>query len=205
MNKLKLLLLSAFAGTLIVSCQKGTTGPAGAAGVTGATGAAGAAGTDSILYSAPIRLVMNPVLDTANDWYGFVDSVGAPALTQDVISQDIVLGYVYVPFGGTGDSAWVSVDNNTNDGVEMFPQVGLFVVESFWTDFVTANNNGDLTGIQFKYFIIPPSLLSSISQLTTQPPVTPTALKRMSYTKAMTTLALHPSEAGNIRTAATIR
>jgi hypothetical protein len=204
MNKLKLLLLSAFAGTLIVSCQKGNTGPAGAAGVTGAAGAAGAAGTDSILYSAPIRLAMNPFLDTANDWNGYVDSVGATALTQSVITQDIVLGYVYVPFGGTGDSAWVSVDNNTNAGVEMFPQVGLFVVESFWTDFTTPNY-GDLTGIQFKYFIIPPSLLSSISQLTTQLPVTPDALKRMSYAKAMSTLAIHPSEAGNIGTAKTIR
>jgi hypothetical protein len=204
MNKLKLLLLSAFAATLIVSCQKGNTGPAGAAGVTGAAGAAGAAGTDSILYSAPIRLAMNPFLDTANDWNGYVDSVGATALTQSVITQDIVLGYVYVPFGGTGDSAWVSVDNNTNAGVEMFPQVGLFVVESFWTDFTTPDNTyGDLTGIQFKYFIIPPSLLSSISQLTTT--VTPVALKRMSYAQAMTTLNIHPSEAGNIGTAATIR
>jgi len=203
MNNMKLLLLTALAGTLIVSCKKGDTGPAGAAGSTGATGAAG---TDSILYSAPIRLAMNPYYDTANDWNGYIDTLGAPVLTQSVLAQDIILGYVYVPFAGTGDSAWVSVDNGTNDGMEMFPQVGLFVVESWWTDFVTPDTNrGDLTGIQFKYFIIPPSLLSSISQMTTQMPVAPDALRRMSYAKAMSTLALHPTEGGNIGTAKTIR
>ena len=122
MKNLKLLFLPILAGSLmIVSCQKGNTGPAGAAG---ATGAAGAAGTDSILYSAPIRLVMNLDEDTVNYNNAYTDSIAAPALTQAVINKDIILGYVYVPFGGVGDSAWVSIDNDANLEAEMFPLVG---------------------------------------------------------------------------------
>jgi len=205
MKNLKLLFLPILAGSLMfVSCQKGNTGAAGAAGAagaTGATGAAGAAGTDSILYSAPIRLVMNPVLDTANDYNGYVDSIAAPALTQAVINQDIILGYLYVPFGGAGDSAWVNVDDDANQGVELFPLVGLIRLESFWTDYVTPDGTyGDLTGIQFKYFIVPPSVLTTTSQLTTQ-----ASLKKLSYGQAMTVLGIKPSPTGNIGTAKTIQ
>lgn len=205
MKNLKLLFLPVLAGSLmIVSCQKGNTGPAGPAGAAGAAGAAGvngAAGTDSILYSAPIRLAMNPVYDTANDYYGYADSIATPALTQAVISQDIVLGYIYVPFGGVGDSAWVNIDNDANLGAEMFPQVGLIRVESFWTDFATLTGNyGDLTGIQFKYFIVPPSVLTTTSQLTTV-----ASLKKLSYGQAMTVLGIKPSPTGNIGTAKTIQ
>jgi hypothetical protein len=204
MKNLKLLFLPILAGSLmIVSCQKGNTGPAGAAGATGATGAAGtngAAGTDSILYSAPIRLVMNPVFDTVNDYYGYVDSIAAPALTQAVINQDIILGYVYVPFSTAGDSAWVSVDNDANLQAELFPLVGLIRLESFWTDFTTTSGNGgDLTGIQFKYFIVPPSVLTTTSQITTA------SLKKLSYGQAMSVLGIKPSATGNIGTAKTIQ
>jgi hypothetical protein len=204
MKNLKLLFLPILAGSLmIVSCQKGNTGPAGAAGATGAAGAAGtngAAGTDSILYSAPIRLVMNPVYDTVNQYYGYVDSIAAPALTQAVINQDIILGYVYVPFSTAGDSAWVSVDNDANLSAELFPLVGLIRLESFWTDFTTPDGNGgDLTGIQFKYFIVPPSVLTTTSQITTA------SLKKLSYGQAMSVLGIKPSATGNIGTAKTIQ
>jgi hypothetical protein len=205
MKNLKLLFLPILAGSLmIVSCQKGNTGAAGAAGATGATGAtgaAGAAGTDSILYSAPIRLVMNLDEDTANNNYAYTDSIATPALTQAVINQDIILGYLYVPFGGAGDSAWVSVDNDANQEAEIFPSVGLIRVESYWTDFTTPDgNNGDLTGIQFKYFIVPPSVLATSSQLTTA-----ASLKKLSYGQAMTVLGIKPSATGNIGTAKTIQ
>jgi hypothetical protein len=202
MKNLKLLFLPILAGSLmIVSCQKGNTGAAGAAGATGATGAAGAAGTDSILYSAPIRLVMNPVYDTANGYNGYVDSIAAPALTQAVINNDIVLGYLYEPFGGAGDSAWVSVDNDANQGAELFPLVGLIRLECFWTDFTTVSGyGGDLTGLQFKYFIVPPSVLTTTSQLTTT-----ASLKKLSYGQAMTVLGIKPSANGNIGTAKTIQ
>jgi hypothetical protein len=50
----------------------------------------------------------------------------------------------------------------------MFPLVGVIRLECFWTDFTTLTGNyGDLTGIQFKYFIVPPSVLTTTSQLTT--------------------------------------
>lgn len=205
MKNLKLLFLPVMAGSLmIVSCQKGNTGAAGAmgaTGATGATGAAGAAGTDSILYSAPIRLVMNYVYDTVNFDYGFTDSIAAPALTQAVINNDIILGYVYVPFSTAGDSAWVSVDNDVHEGSEMFPLVGLIRLECFWTDFKTYTGYyGDLTGMQFKYFIVPPSVLTTTSQLTTTE-----SLKKLSYAQAMTVLGIKPSATGNIGTAKTIQ
>ena len=183
---------------MIVSCQKGNTGPAGAAG---ATGAAGAAGTDSILYSAPIRLVMNLDEDTVNYNNAYTDSIAAPALTQAVINKDIILGYVYVPFGGVGDSAWVSIDNDANLEAEMFPLVGLIRIESYWTDFTTFSGyGGDLTGLQFKYFIVPPSVLTTTSQLTTA-----ASLKKLSYGQAMSVLGIKPSATGNIGTAKTIQ
>jgi hypothetical protein len=208
MKNLKLLFLPVLAGSLmIVSCQKGNTGPAGPAGTPGAAGAAGAAGangaagTDSILYSAPIRLAMNQYYDTANGNYPYVDSIAAPALTQADINQDIILAYLYVPFGGTGDSAWVSIDNDANLEAEMFPQVGLIVLESYWADFATPDGNyADLTGMQFKYFIVPPSVLTTTSQLTTA-----ASLKKLSYGQAMTVLGIKPSPTGNIGTAKTIQ
>jgi hypothetical protein len=144
---------------------------------------------------------MNDVYDTANGYYGYADSIAAPALTQAVINQDIIIGYIYVPFGGVGDSAWVSVDNDANLGAEMFPLVGLIRLESFWTDFATPDGNyGDLTGIQFKYFIVPPSVLTTTSQLTTVE-----SLKKLSYAQAMTVLGIKPSATGNIGTAKTIQ
>jgi hypothetical protein len=212
MNNLKILFLSFLAGSLMfVSCEKGnagaagTAGAAGAAGVAGAAGAAGASGTDSILYSGSITLAMNPYFDTANGYNGYVDSIAAPALTQAVINQDIIIGYLYVPYGGAGDSAWVSIDNDANQEAELFPHLGLLVVEAYWSDFETfSGNRGDFTGMQFKYFIIPPSVLTPISQLTTVAPVAPDALKKMSYASAMTALGIKPSAAGNIGTAKTI-
>jgi len=196
---------------MIVSCTKGNNGAAGAdgaAGAAGATGAAGAAGTDSILYSAPITLAMNPYDDTVNDWKGYIDSLAAPALTQAVISKDIILGYVYVPYGSVvaKDSAWVSIDNQANQGMEIFATTGLLVVEAWWTDFVTPNSgDGNLTGFKFKYFIIPPGVLSSLSQLTTVPPPVPTDYKRMSYAQAMTALGLRFSATGQIVNAKQIK
>jgi hypothetical protein len=195
MKNLKLFLFILAGSLMVVSCKKGDIGPAGAPGAAGPAGTAGTAGTDSILYSAPIILAMNPYNDLANDDYGYLDSIAAPALTQAAINQDIILGYVYVPFGASNDSAWVSIDNETNQGIEMFPQVGKILIESFWTEFSTPNGNGDLTGFKFKYFIIPPSILASSSQLTT---VEPTDYKHMSYSKAMTVLGLKPSATGNI-------
>jgi len=193
MKNVKMLFVSALAGSLmIVSCKKGDVGPAGA------TGPQGTAGTDSIFYSAPITLAMNSYNDVANDWNGYLDSIAAPVLTQTVIDQDIILGYLYVPYGSGTDSAWVSIDNTTNQGAEMFPKVGKIMVESWWTDFQTyTGNGGDLTGIKFKFFVIPPSLLTGATQLTT---VEPDALKHMSYDKAMTVLGIHPTVAGNIVT-----
>jgi hypothetical protein len=203
------LFLSLLAGSLtIVSCQKGDAGAAGAAGVAGATGAAGAAGTDSILYSAPITLVMNPYDDTVNDWKGYIDSLAAPALTQAAISKDIILGYVYVPYGSVvaKDSAWVNVDNQANQGMEIFSTTGLIVVEAWWTDFDTPNDgNGNLTGFKFKYFIVPPSVLANLSQLTTAAPVVPTDYKRMSYSQAVTALGLRFSATGQIVNAKLIK
>jgi hypothetical protein len=122
-------------------------------------------------------------------------------LTQAVINQDIILGYLYVPVGGAGDSAWVSVDDDVNQGAELYPLVGLIRLECYWTDFATVSGNGgDLTGIQFKYFIVPPSVLTSTSQLTTA-----ASLKKLSYGQAMTVLGIKPSATGNIGTGKTIQ
>jgi hypothetical protein len=208
----KSLFLSLVAGSLlIVSCQKGdagAAGAAGAAGTAGATGATGAAGTDSILYSAPITLAMNPYDDTVNEWKGYIDSLAAPLLTQAVINKDLILGYVYVPYGSVvaKDSAWVSVDNQANQGMEIFSTTGLIVVEAWWTDFVTPNSgDGNLTGFKFKYFVVPPSVLASLSQLTTVPPVELSDYKRMSYAQAMTALGLRFSATGTIVNAKQIK
>jgi hypothetical protein len=83
---------------LILSCQKGNTGPAGPAGptgstgATGATGAAGPAGTANVIYSA--WFTPSPwIKDTVFDIYGFNYTKAAADITQNMLDSGTVITY----------------------------------------------------------------------------------------------------------------
>ena len=96
MKKLKLLAV-VFAGLafVLVSCQKGATGPAGANGATGATGPAG---PDSVIHSKWVTLSMSIAGTQANSGGGidtfYTQTITAPAITQRILDSGLVLTYL---------------------------------------------------------------------------------------------------------------
>jgi hypothetical protein len=75
----------------VFSCKKGDTGPAGPAGPAGAAGATGAAGPDSIITSTWVDLTMTDT--TVNGTEAFIQEIAAPAITEDILNNGIVLSY----------------------------------------------------------------------------------------------------------------
>ena len=80
-----------FAGITIavIGCSKGSTGPAGPAGP---------AGPDSVMHSAWINLA--PTFVTADS--AWEQTINAPAITQKIIDNGIILTYLDV--GGSGNN-----------------------------------------------------------------------------------------------------
>lgn len=80
---------------LIISCQKGNTGPAGPAGPTGATGstgAAGPAGTANVIYSA--WFTPSPwVKDTVYNLYGFSYTKATTDISQGIVDSGTVITF----------------------------------------------------------------------------------------------------------------
>src|ERR1035438_1518949 len=80
-----LLLAVSFA---IVSCSKGTTGPAGPPG------------SGNVEHTAWITLAMTEGLDQAGDTV-FTQTITAASLTQTILDSGLVLCYLQTPGGGT--------------------------------------------------------------------------------------------------------
>src|SRR5665213_3418145 len=73
----------------MLSCKKGDVGPAGPAGP---AGAAGAPGPDSILTSSWIPVSMTDTSINSNPY--FIQEIPAQAITQRILDNGIVLGYL---------------------------------------------------------------------------------------------------------------
>ena len=157
---LSLLILLTMSTGAIISCTKtGPAGPAGATGATGATGAAGATGApgapgtpgansaDSVQYSQWMTLNMVESVDLSGDSI-YIDTILAPAITANIISQGTVLGYLYVPNNlVAGDSSVLNVDDANISLLNQEVGPGEILLWSF--------SDVNYSGYKYRYVIIP--------------------------------------------------
>ena len=142
----------------VFSCKKGDTGPAGPAGPAGSAGSAGAsgpagpagpAGTANVIYS--------PWIDTAKwkpdtvmvgsvvtDTLGFFANIRAPKLDLTMLNTGEMKVYVNV---NTAASP-VVFPLPYNDG-------SIFIDPLFYLNNIQLYSNAQLTGIPFRYILIP--------------------------------------------------
>ncbi|MEI9945589.1 MAG: hypothetical protein WDN26_15400 [Chitinophagaceae bacterium] len=214
MRKFKLLPLLTLAIVFIISsCTKegpegpvgatGAQGPGGTAGPAGPTGPQGATGTTNVTYSAWFSFASADWKDSTTPYFGDISRAikSAPAVTQTVIDQGIVLAYV-----------------NLNPGVYPLPlniTNPFFSGETLQFGFVAAPSKlifyladlifPDATGITFsapiRYVVIPGSIaggrgVNSIT--TTYEGYTANELKTMSYDQVAKIFNL-PADGTNIR------
>ena len=126
----------------MLSCKKGDTGPAGAAGPTGAAGATGAPGPDSILTSAWIPVSMKDT--TINSSPFFIQEIAAQAVTQRILDNGIILGYLQYLDANNATNIF-----NASEALNLTYSVGN----------VELLSGTDWTGVfNFRYVIVPGTL-----------------------------------------------
>ena len=174
-----------------VSCSKSAP-----QGPTGATGATGATGPDSVIYSNTITLQFTKqYFVTFNDSV-LLDSIPVQALTSQVVASSVVIGYVYFPTG-FGDSSWISDYNLNNGPLQMiqFTRTGGIDLISEEAEFPDGTSTSDLSGLKFRYVIVPGKIeVSNANGGTTT--ITAEEAKKMSYSDLMSALG-HQKASGN--------
>lgn len=126
----------------VLSCKKGDTGPAGPAGPTGAAGATGAPGPDSILTSAWIPVSMKDTTINSNPF--FIQEIPAQAITQRILDNGIILGYLQYLDANNGTNIF-----NASEALNLTYSVGN----------VELLSGTDWTGVfDFRYVIVPGTL-----------------------------------------------
>jgi hypothetical protein len=143
----------------IVSCSKdgpagpaGATGPAGPPGAAGAQGPAGAngqPGTANVLYSDWIDTA-TWIADTVHngatvDTLGFFADLDVPALDTSILNRGEIKVYVNVSTDPTFPIVFPVPFNNGS----------LFIDPVFAPNIIELSSNGDLTGLPFRYILIP--------------------------------------------------
>jgi len=220
MRKFRLLSLLSLAIVFIgVSCTKegpegpvgatGAQGPAGAAGAAGATGPQGPAGpqgTTNVTYSAWFLTGSGWREGTAADpFYGevFYYPKAAPAVTQTIIDQGIVLAYM------KGDPNLVAPAINTPFLLPYTVGVGFGFIDLY--DFTLSPGNirflyksdfawdlSDLAVISFRYVVIPGSVAGGRGTAPLYAGHSADELKAMSYEQVATLFNI-PADGSNIR------
>ncbi|HZK63695.1 MAG TPA: hypothetical protein VFC34_06090 [Puia sp.] len=123
----------------MLSCKKGDVGPAGPAGP---AGAAGAPGPDSILTSSWIPVSMTDTSINSNPY--FIQEIPAQAITQRILDNGIVLGYLQYLDANNGTNIF-----NASEALNLTYSVGN----------VELLSGTDWTGVfDFRYVIVPGTL-----------------------------------------------
>src|SRR5665213_709808 len=123
----------------MLSCKKGDVGPAGPAGP---AGAAGAPGPDSILTSAWIPVSMKDTTINSNPF--FIQEIAAQAITQRILDNGIVLGYLQYLDANNATNIF-----NASEALNLTYSVGN----------VELLSGTDWTGVfDFRYVIVPGTL-----------------------------------------------
>jgi len=140
----------------IVSCSKegpagpaGATGPAGPAGAAGSQGPAGPAGTANVIYSDWIDTT-TWIADTVHngatvDTLGYFADFDVPALDTNILNRGEIKVYVNVSTDPTFPIVFPVPFNNGS----------LFIDPVFAPNIIELSSNGDLTGLPFRYILIP--------------------------------------------------
>lgn len=115
---------------MTMSCKKGDTGPAGPAG------------PDSVYYSNWKALSTSKVYDQTTGDSAYAGTVTAPLITSRTMNTGIVIGYILLKDPLTGDSSAINAINYMQE----YFTPGYIDILSF---------AGDLTGIPYRYVIIP--------------------------------------------------
>ena len=133
MKNLKLISIL-FSAVVVValSCSKGSTGP---------QGPQGPAGPDSVLYSTWVSL--NTPFNNTDSAYE--ETISASSITQGILDSGLIISYFDIP------------DNSGNDQVFTTSSVGLVVSETYSVGQVSLFSSVDLTGIMYRYVIVPGS------------------------------------------------
>jgi hypothetical protein len=140
----------------IVSCSKdgpagpaGATGPAGPQGPAGSQGPAGAPGTANVIYSDWIDTT-TWIADTVHngttiDTLGYFADLDVPALDTNILNRGEIKVYVNVSNDPTFPIVFPLPFNNGS----------LFIDPVFAPNIIELSSNGDLTGLPFRYILIP--------------------------------------------------
>ena len=138
----------------IASCDKegpagpaGATGPAGPAGPAGSQGPAGDPGTANVIYSDWIdTTTWNPIIDTTSlDTVGYFADFDVQALDTNILNHGEIKMYVNVSSDPTFPLVFPIPFNNG----------AVFIDPLFAPNVIELTSNADLTGIPFRYILIP--------------------------------------------------
>jgi hypothetical protein len=140
MKNLRLLLVGCFVMSMgIIGCSKGSAG---------STGPAGPAGPDSVIHSPWISLSMALETDANNDT-AYFQTITAPSITEDILDNGLVLSYMENLFVTDGSIVDVS---DYAQFLDVTYNLGVITITSFI---------GDLSGVSFRYVVIPGSIAST--------------------------------------------
>ena len=156
MKKLRLLaIVFACIVFALVSCSKGTTGPAGPKG---------SAGPDSVIYSSWTVLSMTIQNTQANSSGGidtfYTQSITAPNLTSAFLDQGVVLSYIGVP--GAATNGIDTAIYNISDASTYF---GLLTQQFSPGEIDLFSLNIDYSGALYRYVLVPGSIAAGNSIL----------------------------------------
>jgi hypothetical protein len=167
---MKNLLLSSLVVALIVvsvsSCSKGDRGPAGPAG---------ASGSDSVIHSAWITLSMTQNTDGAGDT-SYSQSINAASITESVISNAVIVSYIGLP--DSGPNGTTGTDTLIINASDVYTYTGGgYLTQDILPGLIELYSNFDLSGILYRYVIVPSAVLAS-SEFKQY---TPAQIKAMDY------------------------
>jgi len=138
----------------IASCDKegpagpaGQTGPAGPAGPAGSQGPAGQPGTANVIYSDwDTTAIWNPIIDTTtSDTVGYFADFDVQALDTNILNRGEIKVYVNVSTDATFPVVYPLPFNNG----------AVFIDPVFAPNIIELTSNVDLTGVPFRYILIP--------------------------------------------------
>ncbi|MBS1596901.1 MAG: hypothetical protein JST75_01660 [Bacteroidetes bacterium] len=135
MKNLKLILGFASLVVLVaIGCKKGDAGPAGPKGP---------AGPDSVIYSPWTNLTSTMQVPAPGDTV-YTDTVVAPSINQAALDHSVIVSYL-------------NLANDPTTSVVLVPlaAVSFAVTESFSVGIVDLASSVDLTGIPYRYVIVP--------------------------------------------------
>jgi hypothetical protein len=149
----------------LTSCSKGDTGPAGPVGP---------AGPDSVMYSDWVTL--NTPYNTNDSLYE--DTLTAQVITSGILDSGLILSYIQYP------------DRNNVTHTVSVASLGSIIFEDFTVGKINlASPNVDLTGLLYRYLVIPGSKKTNSSPTGKLSGYTTTELKAMSYEQLQKVLA----------------